>query len=113
MTDEQKRDAELVRQILSGDESAFEVLYALYKHRLYRYNANDENRGAAEEWAAYWRSVVIDLADYLREVQCESQEAAHNLYDLQEEYQKNNVRIDDLAHDIAVKEAELEQLQGN
>ena len=40
MTDEQKRDAELVRQILSGDERAFEVLYALYKHRLYRYIAN-------------------------------------------------------------------------
>ena len=76
-------------------------------------NANDENREAAEEWAAYWRSVVIDLADYLREVQCESQEAAHNLYDLQEEYEKNNVRIDDLAHEIAVKEAELEQIQGN
>lgn len=40
MTDEQKRDAELVRQILSGDERAFEVLYTLYKHRLYRYIAN-------------------------------------------------------------------------
>lgn len=40
MTDEQKRDAELVRQILSGDERAFEVLYTLYKHRLYWYIAN-------------------------------------------------------------------------
>ncbi len=34
MTDEQRRDARLVRQILSGDERAFDELYALYKHRL-------------------------------------------------------------------------------
>lgn len=76
-------------------------------------NANDENREEAEEWAAYWRSVVIDLADYLREVQTEYGDATDNLSNLQKEYQKNNVRIDRLAAEIAAKEAELEQLQGN
>ena len=76
-------------------------------------NANDENREAAEEWAAYWRSVVIDLADYLREVQTEYGDATDNLSNLQAEYQKNNARIDRLANEIATKEAELEQLQGN
>ncbi len=76
-------------------------------------NANDENREAAEEWAAYWRSVVIDLADYLLEVQTEYGDATDNLSNLQVEYQKNNVRIDRLAAEIAAKEAELEQLQGN
>ena len=76
-------------------------------------NANDENREAAEEWAAYWRSVVIDLADYLREVQTEYGDATDNLSKLQVEYRKNNARIDRLASEIAVKEAELEQLQGN
>lgn len=76
-------------------------------------NANDENREAAEEWAAYWRSVVIDLADYLLEVQTEYGDATDNLSNLQIEYQKNNVRIDSLAHEIAAKEAELEQIQGN
>ena len=76
-------------------------------------NANDENREAAEEWAAYWRSVVIDLADYLREVQTEYGDATDNLSNLQVEYRKNNARIDRLANEIAVKEAELEQLQGN
>ncbi len=76
-------------------------------------NANDENREAAEEWAAYWRSVVIDLADYLLEVQTEYGDATDNLSNLQIEYQKNNVRINRLAHEIAAKEAELEQIQGN
>ena len=33
MTDEQKRDARLVHQILSGDEDAFAELNALYKQR--------------------------------------------------------------------------------
>lgn len=76
-------------------------------------NANDENKEAAEEWAAYWRSVVIDLADYLREVQTEYGDATDNLSNLQKEYRKNNVRIDRLALEIAAKEAELAQLQGN
>lgn len=34
MTDEQRQDARLVRQILAGDERAFDVLYARHKHRL-------------------------------------------------------------------------------
>ncbi len=34
MTDEQKRDAKLVHQILSGDEDAFSELNALYKQRI-------------------------------------------------------------------------------
>ncbi|MYB01487.1 RNA polymerase sigma factor [Candidatus Poribacteria bacterium] len=40
MTDEQRRDVRLVRQILAGDEHAFEVLYVLHKHRLCQYIAN-------------------------------------------------------------------------
>lgn len=35
MTDEQRRDAELVRRILSGDETAFDALYKRHSPRLY------------------------------------------------------------------------------
>lgn len=37
MTDEQRRDAKLVHQILSGDENAFAELYELYKPRLHKF----------------------------------------------------------------------------
>ena len=40
MTDEQKRDARLVHQILSGDEDAFAELNALYKQRIYEFIAS-------------------------------------------------------------------------
>ena len=40
MTDEQKRDARLVHQILSGDEAAFAELYALYKQRICEFIAS-------------------------------------------------------------------------
>ena len=75
--------------------------------------ANDDNRAVAEEWAAYWLSVVIDLDDYYYEVQTEYGDATDTLSNLQEEYQKNNVRIKRLADEIAAKEAELERIQGN
>ena len=35
VTDEQRRDAELVRQILSGDERAFDALYKRHKQRIH------------------------------------------------------------------------------
>ncbi len=35
MTNEQRRDAELVRQILSGDEGAFDALYKRHKQRIH------------------------------------------------------------------------------
>ncbi len=76
-------------------------------------NANNDDRADAEESVAYWKSVVIDLTDYLREVQSEYGDATDNLSNLQEEYQKNNVRIDSLANEIAAKEAELARIQGN
>lgn len=37
MTNEQRSDASLVRQILSGDEGAFDALYKRYKQRLHEY----------------------------------------------------------------------------
>ncbi len=37
MTNEQRSDASLVRQILSGDEEAFGALYKRHKQRLHRY----------------------------------------------------------------------------
>ena len=40
MTDEQKRDARLVHRILSGDETAFAELNALYKHRICKFIAS-------------------------------------------------------------------------
>lgn len=40
MTDEQKRDARLVHQILSGDEDAFAELNALYKQRICEFIAS-------------------------------------------------------------------------
>ena len=40
MTNEQRSDASLVRQILSGDESAFDVLYKRHKQRIHRYIFN-------------------------------------------------------------------------
>ena len=40
VTDEQRRDAELVRQILSGDERAFDALYKRHKQRIHQYIFN-------------------------------------------------------------------------
>ena len=40
MTNEQRRDAELVRQILSGDEGAFDALYKRHKQRIHQYIFN-------------------------------------------------------------------------
>lgn len=40
MTDEQRRDARLVHRILSGDETAFAELNALYKHRICEFIAS-------------------------------------------------------------------------
>lgn len=40
MTDEQKRDARLVHRILSGDETAFTELNALYRHRICEFIAS-------------------------------------------------------------------------
>ena len=40
MTDDQKRDAELVYRILSGDETAFDALYKRHSPRLYRFIAS-------------------------------------------------------------------------
>lgn len=50
MTDDQRRDAELVRQILIGDETAFDALYKRYSPRLYRFIASkiDDRRDAEE-----------------------------------------------------------------
>lgn len=50
MTDDQRRDAELVRQILTGDETAFEAFYKRHSPRLYRFIANkiDDQRDAEE-----------------------------------------------------------------
>ncbi len=50
VTDEQRSDAELVRQILSGEERAFEALYERYKPRLHQYIFNKiDNWHCAEE----------------------------------------------------------------
>lgn len=40
MNDEQRSDAELVRQILTGDETAFDALYKRHRPRLYRFIAS-------------------------------------------------------------------------
>ena len=50
MTDDQRRDAELVRQILTGDETAFDALYKRHSPRLYRFIASkiDDRRDAEE-----------------------------------------------------------------
>ncbi len=50
MTDDQRRDAELVRQILTGDESTFDALYTQHKPRLYGFIASkiDDRRDAEE-----------------------------------------------------------------
>lgn len=40
MTNEQRSDASLVRQILSGDEGAFDALYKRHKQRLHQYIFN-------------------------------------------------------------------------
>ncbi len=50
MTDEQRRDAELVRQILTGDETAFDALYKRHSPRLYRFITSkiDDRRDAEE-----------------------------------------------------------------
>ena len=40
MTDEQRRDAELVRQILVGDERAFDAFYKRHKQRIHQYISN-------------------------------------------------------------------------
>ena len=40
MTDDQRRDAELVRQILTGDETAFDAFYKRHSPRLYRFIAS-------------------------------------------------------------------------
>lgn len=37
MTNEQRSDVSLVRQILSGDEKAFDALYKRHKQRIHRY----------------------------------------------------------------------------
>ncbi len=50
MTDDHRRDAELVRQILTGDETAFDALYKRHKPRLYRFIASKiDDRCDAEE----------------------------------------------------------------
>ena len=50
MTDDQRRDAELVRRILSGDEIAFTELYKRHSPRLYRFIASKiDDRCDAEE----------------------------------------------------------------
>lgn len=50
MTDDQRRDAELVRCILCGDETAFDALYKRHKSRLYGFIVNkiDDRRDAEE-----------------------------------------------------------------
>jgi len=50
VTDDQRRDAELVRQILTGDETAFDALYKRHSPRLYRFIASkiDDRRDAEE-----------------------------------------------------------------
>lgn len=48
MGDEQKEDAVLVCQILSGDENAFAALYERYKPRLHRFVTN--KLGGAGDW---------------------------------------------------------------
>lgn len=50
MTDDQRRDAELVHQILTGDETAFDALYKRHNSRLYRFIAGkiDDRRDAEE-----------------------------------------------------------------
>ncbi len=40
MSDEQEQDAELVHQILEGDENAFDALYRRHRLRLYQFIAN-------------------------------------------------------------------------
>lgn len=50
MSDDQRRDTELVRQILTGDETAFDALYKRHKPRLYRFIVSKINdRCDAEE----------------------------------------------------------------
>lgn len=50
MSDDQRRDTELVRQILTGDETAFDALYKRHKPRLYRFIVSkiDDQRDAEE-----------------------------------------------------------------
>ena len=50
MSDDQRRDAELVRQILTGDETAFDALYKRHSPRLYRFILSkiDDRRDAEE-----------------------------------------------------------------
>jgi len=50
VSDDQRRDTELVRQILTGDETAFDALYKRHKPRLYRFIVSKINdRCDAEE----------------------------------------------------------------
>lgn len=50
MSDDQRRDAELVRQILTGDETAFDAFYKRHNPRLYQFIASkiDDRRDAEE-----------------------------------------------------------------
>ena len=50
MTDDQRRDAELVRQILTGGETAFDALYKRHSPRLYRFIVSkiDDRRDTEE-----------------------------------------------------------------
>lgn len=50
MTDDQRRDAELARQVLTGDETAFDALYKRHRPRLYRFIISkiDDRRDAEE-----------------------------------------------------------------
>ena len=50
MSDDQRRDTELVRQILTGDETAFDAFYKRHYPRLYRFIASkiDDRRDAEE-----------------------------------------------------------------
>ena len=50
MSDDQRRDAELVRQILIGDETTFDALYKRHSPRLYRFIVSkiDDRRDAEE-----------------------------------------------------------------
>ena len=50
MTDDQRQDAELVRQILTGDETAFDAFYKRHSPRLYQFIASKiDDRCDAEE----------------------------------------------------------------